>query len=124
LPYFLCRFFEVSFPKEIISNVVWLYYRFTLSFRDIEDLMAYRGIDVSYESIRQWCHKFGKLTSKNLHKKYGKKSDRWFLDEVFLTIDGQLHYLWRAVDQDGDVIDILVQKRKDKKSALRFSESY
>ena len=108
------------YPKEIISHVVWLYYRFTLSFRDIEDLMAYRGIDVSYESIRQWCQKFGQFTSKKLRKKYGKKSDRWFLDEVFLTIDGQLHYLWRAVDQDGEVIDLLVQKRKDKKAALRF----
>ena len=108
------------YPKEIISHVVWLYYRFTLSFRDIEELMAYRGIDVTYESIRQWCDKFGKFTSKNLHRKYGKKSDRCFLDEIFLTIYGQLHYLWRAVDQDGEVIDILVQKRKDKKAALRF----
>ncbi len=108
------------YPKEIISHVVWLYHRFTLSYRDIEDILAYRGIEVSYESIRQWCLKFGKLYAKKLRKKHGIKSDTWYLDEVFITIRGQLHYLWRAVDQDGEVIDILVQKRKDKKSAKRF----
>ena len=90
------------YPKEIISHVVWLYHRFTLSFRDIEDILAYRGIQVSYESIRQWCLKFGELYAKKLRNKHGKKSDRWFLDEVFLTINGHLHYLWRAVDQDGE----------------------
>ena len=108
------------YPKEIIRHVVWLYHRFTLSFRDIEDILAYRGIQVSYESIRQWCLKFGKLYARKLRNKHGKKSDCWFLDEVFITIRGKLHYLWRAVDQDGDVIDILMQKRKDKKAALRF----
>jgi len=108
------------YPKEIISHVVWLYHRFTLSFRDIEDILAYRGIQVSYEAIRQWCLKFGKLYARKLRNKHGIKSDRWFLDEVFLTINGRLHYLWRAVDQDGEVIDILVQKRKDKRAALRF----
>jgi putative transposase len=108
------------YPKEIISHVVWLYHRFTLSFRDIEDILAYRGIQVSYESIRQWCLKFGKLYARKLRKRHGKKSDTWFLDEVFITIRGQLHYLWRAVDQDGEVIDILVQKHKDKRAALRF----
>lgn len=108
------------YPKEIISHVVWLYHRFTFSFRDIEDILAYRGIQVSYESIRQWCLKFGELYAKKLRNKHGKKSDRWFLDEVFLTINGHLHYLWRTVDQDGEVIDILVQKRKNKKAAERF----
>jgi len=108
------------YPKEIISHVVWLYHRFTLSFRDIEDILAYRGIQVSYETIRQWCLKFGKLYARKLRNKHGIKSDRWFLDEVFLTINGRLHYLWRAVDQDGEVIDILVQKRKDKRAALIF----
>jgi len=108
------------YPKEIISHVVWLYHRFTLSFRDIEDILSYRGIQVSYETIRQWCLKFGKIYARKLRKKHGKKSDTWYLDEVFITIRGQLHYLWRAVDQDGEVIDILVQKRKDKRSALRF----
>ena len=86
------------YPKEIISHVVWLYHRFTLSFRDIEELLAYRGIEVSYESIRQWCLKFGQTYAKKLRKRHGNKSDRWFLDEVFITIRGQLHYLWRAVD--------------------------
>jgi len=79
-----------------------------------------RGIEVSYESIRQWCLKFGRTYAKKLRNKHRIKSDRWFLDEAFITIRGQLHYLWRAVDQDGDVIDILVQKRKDKKTAKRF----
>jgi len=105
------------YPAEIISHTVWLYYRFTLSF---EEILAYRGINVTYEAIRQWCLKFGEIYAKNLRKKHGKKSDRWFLDEVFIKIDGKLHYLWRAVDQDGDVIDILVQKRKDKQAAKRF----
>ncbi len=108
------------YPKEIIRHVVWLYHRFTLSLRDIEDILSYRGIEVSYESIRQWCLKFGRTYAKKLRNKHGIKSDRWFLDEVFITIRGQLHYLWRAVDQDGDVIDILEQKRKDKKAAKRF----
>jgi putative transposase len=108
------------YPSEIISHTVWLYYRFTLSLRDIEEILAYRGIKVTYEAIRQWGLKFGELYAKNLRKKHGKKSDRWFLDEVFIKIDGKLHYLWRAVDQDGDVIDILVQKRKDKQAAKRF----
>lgn len=75
---------------------------------------------MSYESIRQWCLKFGKTYARKLRNSHGRKSDRWFLDEVFLTINGKLHYLWRAVDQDGDVIDILVQKRKDKQAAKRF----
>ena len=75
---------------------------------------------MSYESIRQWCLKFGRLYARKLRKKHGRKSDTWFLNEVFITIRGQLHYLWRAVDQDGEVIDILVQKRKDKKAGKRF----
>ncbi|NOQ80434.1 MAG: IS6 family transposase [Gammaproteobacteria bacterium] len=108
------------YPKDIISHVVWLYHRFTLSYRDIEDILAYRGIQVTYESICQWCLKFGKTYAKKLRNQYGKKSDCWFLDEVFIKIRGKMHYLWRAVDQDGDVIDILVQKRKDKKAAQRF----
>jgi putative transposase len=108
------------YPAEIISHAVWLYYRYTLSFRDIEEILAYRDINVSYESIRQWCLKFGGIYANNLKKKHGKKSDRWFLDEVFITMDGILHYLWRAVDQDGETIDILVQKRKDKRAAKRF----
>lgn len=102
--------------------MVGLYHRFTLSFRDIEDILVYRGIEVSYESIWQWCLKFGQHYARKLRQKHGMKSDRWHLVEVFIKIDGQLHYLWRAVDQDGETIDILVQKHKDKKAAKRFFE--
>ena len=108
------------FPPEIISHAVWLYHRFCLSFRDVEDLLAERGITVSYESIRQWCDKFGPTYARTLKKRGGCLGDTWFLDEVFVKIRGELHYLWRAVDQDGDTIDILVQKRRNKKAAIRF----
>ena len=108
------------YPAEIISHAVWLYHRFTLSFRDIEDLLAERGIIVSYETIRQWCLKFGPEYARKLRKRQGRLGDTWFMDEVFVTINGVRHYLWRAVDQDGDVIDILVQKGRDKRAAKRF----
>ncbi len=108
------------FPSEIISHAVWLYHRFCLSFRDVEDLLAERGIEVSYESIRQWCNRFGPDYARELKKRTGHLGDTWLLDEVFITIRGKLHYLWRAVDQDGDTIDILVQKRRNKRAAKRF----
>ena len=108
------------YPSEIISHAVWLYHRFCLSFRDIEDLLAERGIIVSYEGIRQWCLKFGTEYARKVRKRQGRLGDTWFMDEVFITINGVRHYLWRAVDQDGDVIDILVQKRRDKRAAKRF----
>jgi len=108
------------YSGEIISHTVWLYHRFTLSFRDIEDLLAERGIVVTYETIRQWCQKFGLNYAKNLRKKQQRLGDTWFMDEVFLNIKGQRQYLWRAVDQDGDVVDILVQSRRNKKAALKF----
>ncbi len=108
------------FPSEIISHAVWLYHRFCLSFRDVEDLLAERGVNVSYESIRQWCNRFGPHYARKLKKRRGRLGDTWFLDEVFVTIRGKLHYLWRAVDQDGDTIDILVQKRRNKHAAKRF----
>ena len=108
------------YSGEIISHTVWLYHRFTLSFRDIEDLLAERGIVVTYETIRQWCQKFGLNYAKNLRKKQQRLGDTWFMDEVFLNIKGQRQYLWRAVDQDGDVVDILVQSRRNKKAALNF----
>ena len=101
------------FPSEIISHAVWLYHRFTLSFRDIEDLLAERGTFVSYETIRQWCLKFGPEYAGKLRKRQGRLGDTWFMDEVFVTINGVRHYLWRAVDQDNNVIDILVQKQRD-----------
>jgi len=107
-------------PPEIISHAVWLYYRFSLSLRDVEDLLAERGIVVSYESIRQWCNRFGPEYAHALKKRSGCRGDTWFLDEVFIKIGGELHYLWRAVDQDGDCLDILVQKRRNKKAEKRF----
>ena len=108
------------FPPEIISRIVWLYHRFTLSLRDIEDLLAERNLIVSYESIRQWCTRFGLAYAKRLRKKRGPGGDRWFLDEVTVSIQGRRQYLWRAVDQDGDVLDILLQSRKDKHVAKCF----
>ena len=108
------------FPPVIISQAVWLYYRFCLSFRDVEDLLAERGIVVSYESIRQWCNRFGPEYARKLGKTQGRLGDTWHLDAVFIKINGELHYLWRAVDQDGDTIDILVQKRRNKTAAKRF----
>jgi putative transposase len=108
------------FPSEIISHAVWLYHRFCLSFRDVEDLLAERGIIVSHETIRQWCRKFGPEYARKLTRQQGRLGDTWHLDELFVTIRGQRHYLWRAVDQDGDVIDILVQPRRDRRAAKRF----
>ena len=108
------------FPPEIISHAVWLYHRFCLSFREVEDLLAQRGITVSYEAIRLWCLKFGPEYARALKRRQGRLGDTWHLDEVFVTIQGQRQYLWRAVDQDGDVIDILVQSRRDRRAAKRF----
>jgi putative transposase len=108
------------FPLEIISHAVWLYHRFCLSFRDTEDLLAQRGITVSYEAIRQWCRTFGPVYARRLRRRQGRLGDTWHLDELFVTIQGRQQYLWRAVDQDGDVIDILVQPRRDRRAAERF----
>ena len=108
------------FPPEIISHAVWLYHRFCLSFRDVEDLLAKRGVIVSYETIRQWCRKFGPVYAHHLTRRRGRMGGTWHLDELFVTIRGERHYLWRAVDQDGDTIDILVQPRRDRLAAERF----
>ncbi len=114
------RYSRHRFPSEIISHAVWLYHRFCMSFRDVEDLLAERGIAVSYETVRQWCAKFGPDYAKRLKRRQGRLGDTWFLDEVFVTINGRRQYLWRAVDQDGDVIDILVQSRRNRRAAERF----
>jgi putative transposase len=116
----LSPYYRHRFPAEIISHCVWLYFRFALSFRDVEEMMSSRGVQMSYESIREWCRKFGQTYANELRRKSPRPGDRWHLDEVFLKINGQLHYLWRAVDQDGDVLDILVQSRRDKKAAKKF----
>ena len=101
------------FPGEIISYCIWLYYRFSLSYRDIEELMG-------YETIRQWCLKFGQTMAAELRRRRPRPGDKWHLDEVYLKINGRTHYLWRAVDQEGVVLDILVQSRRNKQAAKRF----
>jgi putative transposase len=108
------------FPGEIISHAVWLYFRFSLSHRDVEELLFVRGVIVSYEAIRQWCRKFGQAYANALRRRRPRPGDKWHLDEVFLTINKERHYLWRAVDQDGNVLDILVQSRRNKKAAKKF----
>ena len=109
------------FPSEIISHALWLYHRFCLSFREIEELLAKRGITVTYETIRQWCQKFGPGYARKLKKRKSRPGNTWHIDEGFVTIQGERQYLWRAVDQNGDVIDILVQRRRNQRAAERFS---
>jgi putative transposase len=108
------------FAAEIISHGVWLYYRFCLSYRDVEELLFVRGVIVSYEAIRKWCRKFGQAYANQLRRRRPKPGDKWHLDEVFLTINGKRPYLWRAVDQDGNVLDILVQRQRNKQAAKKF----
>ena len=108
------------FPPEVIQHVVWLYHRFNMSARDIEDLMSERGIAVSYESIRLWCIKFGPKYAKRLRRRHQGYGDTFFLDEVFVKIHGVQHYFWRAVDQDGEVVDVFLQSRRDGKAAACF----
>ena len=108
------------FPPNIISYAVWLYFRFNLSHRDIEDLLAQRGILVSYESIRLWCIKFGRIYARRLKRRHHGYGDTFYIDEVFVKINGKQHYLWRAVDQEGEVIDVFLQSRRDGAAAKRF----
>ncbi|MFJ2419947.1 IS6 family transposase [Streptomyces brevispora] len=108
------------YPVEVISHCVWLYFRFPLGFREVEELMLERGVIVSYETIRRWCLKFGQKYANSLRRRRPRPGDKWHLDEVFVKINGELKYLWRAVDADGNVLDILVQGRRDKTAARRF----
>jgi putative transposase len=108
------------FPSEIISHCVWLYFRFALSVRDVEEIMAVRGVFVTYEAIREWSLKFGQTYANELRRKRPRPGDKWHLDEMFIKINGEDHYLWRSVDQDGNVLDILVQSRRNKKAAKRL----
>lgn len=94
------------FPSKVIQHAVWLYFRFALSYRDVEDMLAERGIDVSYETVRQWTLKFGRVYAQRLRQRRPRPSGRWHLDEVFVRIGGRIHYLWRAVDDEGEVLDI------------------
>jgi putative transposase len=114
------RYKKHRFPAEIISHGVWLYFRFCLSYRNVEELLFARGIIVTYEAIRKWCRKFGQSYANELRRRRPRPGDKWHLDEVFLTIHGARYYLWRAVDQDGYVLDILVQSRRNKQAAKKF----
>jgi putative transposase len=108
------------FPGEIISYCVWLYYTFPLSYRDIEKMMLYRGIDVTYETLREWCQKFGQQYANQLQRKRPYIADKWHLDEVVVTIKKQQYDLWRAVDSQGNILDVLLQRQRDTKAAERF----
>jgi putative transposase len=108
------------FPGEIISHRAWRYYHFTLSYRDVQELLFERGIDVSHEAIRTWCRKFGQDYANRLRRRRPQPGDKWHLDDVCVTINGKRHYLWRAVDQDDNVLDILVQSRRNKQAAKKF----
>ena len=108
------------FPPDIISYAVWIYYRFNLSHRDIEDLLAERGITVSYETIRLWCIKFGARYARRLKRKHQGYGDTFYIDEVFVKINSKQHYLWRAIDQDGEVVDVYLQEKRDGATAKRF----
>src|SRR6476619_6074255 len=105
------------FPPVVIQHAVWLYLRFSLSYRDVEDLLAERGLDVSYETVRRWVLKFGVLFARELRKRRPRPSSQWHLDEV-VVIGGKRLFLWRAVDSEGDVLDLLVQRRRDKTAAV------
>ena len=108
------------FPPEIIHQAIWLYLRFTLSFCDVEDLLAERGIAVSYETVRRWVNHFGPMIAAPLRKRRPKPHATWHLDEVYLKIDGRMVYLWRAVDAEGEVLDVLVQSKRNKHAALKL----
>ena len=114
------RYKNHRFPGEIISHGGWLYYRFPLSYRDVQELRRERGIDVTHEASRQWWRKFGQDDVHQLKRRRAQPGDKWHLDEVFLTINGQRHYWWRAVDQADNVLDILVQSRRNKQAATKF----
>src|ERR1700694_131115 len=108
------------FPPEIIHQAIWLYLRFTLSFRDVEDLLAERGVAISYETVRRWVNHFGPIIAARLRKRRPKPHATWHLDEVYLKIDGRMVYLWRAVDAEGEVLDVLVQSKRNKDAALKL----
>jgi putative transposase len=114
------RYKGYRYPIEVIGHAVWLYHRFALSLRDVEELMLTRGVVVTYETIRSWGATFGLDYANQLRARHPRPGDKWHLDEVFIKINGITHYLWRAVDQHGNVLDILVQSRRNAKAAKRF----
>src|SRR5712692_8450204 len=109
------------FPPPIIQHAIWLYLRFTLSYRDVEDLLAERGVDVSYETVRRWVIKFGPAFAEALRRRRPRPSSHWHLDEMVVRIGAEQMYLWRAVDHEGEFLDLLVQRGHDKRAALRLS---
>ena len=108
------------FPPVVIQHAVWLYLRFTLSYRGVEELLAERGLDISYETVRSWVSKFGPIIARRLRQCRPRPSDRWHLDEMVVRIAGKRMYLWRAVDHEGEILDVLVQRRRDSRAALRL----
>src|SRR5262249_4131805 len=114
------RYTGYRFPAEIIGHAVWLYFRFPLGLRMVEELLAARGIIVSHETVRQWAHKFGQQFASQIRRRLPRAGDKWHLDEVVLKICGVKHWLWRAVDQSGIVLDVLVQRRRHKRAAKRL----
>jgi len=108
------------FPPDVIRHAVWLYYRFTMSLRDVEDLLAERGIDVTYETVRCWANKFGPAIAANIRRRRGRPDSVWHLDEMVVRINGKRMWMWRAVDKEGEVLDVLVQKRRNKAAALKL----
>ena len=108
------------FPPAVIQHAIWRYLRFTLSYRDVEELLAQRGLDLSYETVRRWVLKFGPLIARKLRQRRPRPSALWHLDEMVVRIAGRRMYLWRAVDHEGEVLDMLVQRRRDKRAALRL----
>jgi transposase-like protein len=108
------------FPPPVIQHAIWLYLRFTLSYRDVEELLAQRGLDISYETIRRWVWKFGSVIARRLRLRRPRPSDRWHLDEMVARIAGRRMYLWRAVDHEGEILDVLVQRRRDRRAALKL----
>ena len=108
------------FPSEVIRHAVWLYAQFSLSYRDVEDLLAERGLDISYETVRRWFLKFGGPIARNLRRMRPTPSDYWHLDEMVIVIRGKQHWLWRAVDNEGEVLDFLVQPKRNARAALKL----
>ena len=109
-----------QFPSEVIRHAIWLYLRFTFSYRDVEELLAERGLNVSYETVRRWVLKFGPAFARNLRRLRPRPTDTWHLDEMVVSIQGRRMYLWRAVDSEGEILDVLVQPRRDKAAALKL----
>ena len=117
----MISFARHQFPPALIRHAVWLYLRFTLSYRDVEDLLAERGLDVSYETVRRWVLKFGPAFARELRRRRPRPTSRWHLDEMAVIIGGRQFWLWRAVDDEGEVLGLLVQRRRDKAAAAKLT---